>query len=130
ARADKIAAKPPSLSVEEAAAVPISGPTALQSLRDALRLEAGQHLLVLGAAGGVGHYAVQLAVAMGARVTGAATAPKLDLVRSLGADDVIDYRAVDPLESGPYDAILDTGGLRPLAAMRRALTPTGALAIV
>jgi len=130
ARADKIAAKPPSLTFEQAAAVPISGPTALQSLRDALRLEAGQHLLVLGAAGGVGHYAVQLGAAMGARVTGAASAPKLDLVRALGAAAAIDYRSADPLEAGPYDAILDTGGLRPLAAMRRALTPTGALAIV
>ncbi|WP_353988502.1 NAD(P)-dependent alcohol dehydrogenase [Ruicaihuangia caeni] len=130
AKPEKIAPKPASLSFEEAAAVPISGPTALQSLRDAVRLQAGQHVLVLGAAGGVGTFAVQLAKAMGARVTGAASGPKLELARSIGADAVIDYTVEDPLAAGPYDAILDMGGARPLAALRAALVPGGAIAIV
>lgn len=130
ARVDKIAPRPPALSFEEAAAVPISAPTALQALRDALRLKSGDHVLILGAAGGVGSYAVQIAKAMGARVTGASSGPKLELVRMLGADRAIDYTAVDPLAAGPYDAILDTGGARSMARLRAALTPTGALAIV
>lgn len=130
ARVGKIAPKPASLSFEEAAAIPISGPTALQSLRDALRVAPGDHVLILGAAGGVGLFAVQLAKAMGARVTGASSGPKLGLVRALGADLAIDYRAEDPLTAGPYDAILDTGGARSLASLRAALTPRGALAIV
>jgi len=130
ARADKVAPKPAAIAFDVAAAIPISGPTALQSLRDAVRLAPGEHLLVLGAAGGVGSYAVQLATAMGARVTGASSAAKVDLVSQLGADRAIDYTRQDPLALGPYDAIVDTGGGRTLASLRRALAPRGRIAIV
>lgn len=91
AREDKLALKPANLSFEQAAVVPVSGLTALQGLRDAGRVEAGQTVLVIGASGGVGTYAVQLATAFGARVTGVCSTAKVDLVRSIGADDVIDY---------------------------------------
>jgi NADPH:quinone reductase-like Zn-dependent oxidoreductase len=131
AREDKLAAKSPNLSFEQAAVVPVSGITALQSLRDAGRLQAGQRVLIIGASGGVGSYAVQIAKAMGGQVTGIASTAKLDLVRSLGADRVLDYSRED-FATGPdrYDLILDIAGNSPLSRLRRALTRSGTLVIV
>lgn len=131
AREDKLAAKPANLSFEQAAVVPISGLTALQALRDAGRVEAGQKVLIVGASGGVGSYAVQLAKAFGAQVTGVCSTAKVDLVRSLGADDVIDYTRADFADgSRRYDLVVDIGGNSRLSRLRRALTPTGTLVIV
>jgi NADPH:quinone reductase-like Zn-dependent oxidoreductase len=131
AREDKLAHKPANLSFEQAAVVPISGGTALQALRDAGRVEAGQKVLVIGASGGVGTYAVQLAKALGAQVTGVCSTAKVDFVRSIGADDVIDYTREDFADgSQRYDLILDIGGNSRLSRLRRALTPTGTLVIV
>jgi NADPH:quinone reductase-like Zn-dependent oxidoreductase len=122
--------KPATVSFEEAAAVTISALTALQGLRKG-KVEAGQRVLVIGAAGGVGSYAVQLAVAAGADVTGICRTEKMDFVRSLGADDVLDYTRERITDGGRrYDLILDTGGNRTLRELRRALTPTGTLVIV
>ena len=129
AKEHKLALKPASLSFEEAAVASISGITALQALTDIGRMEAGQEVLVLGASGGVGSYAVQLAKALGGKVTGVASTRKLDFVRSLGADDVIDYTATDPL-ARRYDLIIDAGGRNPLRRLRSALTPSGTLVIV
>ena len=129
--AGNLARKPANLSFEQAAVVPISGFAALQALRDVGQVQAGQRVLVLGAAGGVGSYAVQLAKAFGARVTGVASTRQLDLVRSLGADDVVDYTREDVTDgSRHWDLVIDTGGHRPLFRLRRALTPRGALVIV
>ncbi len=127
----KLAAKPASLTFEQAAVVPISAGTALQAVVDSGHVEAGQKVLVLGASGGVGSYAVQLAKALGADVTGVSSAAKLDLVRSLGADHVLDY-ARDDFADGKhqYDVILDIGGNPALSRLRRALTPTGRAVIV
>ena len=109
-REDKLAHKPQRLSFEQAAVVPISAGTALQALTDAGQVEAGQSVLVLGASGGVGTYAVQLAKAFGAEVTGVSSPAKLDLVRSLGADHVLDYTRADFADgSRRYDLILDIG---------------------
>jgi NADPH:quinone reductase-like Zn-dependent oxidoreductase len=132
AAAGKLARKPVGTTFRQAAALPISGLTALQAVRDHGRVQPGQRVLVIGAAGGVGSYAVQIAKAFGAEVTGVASTGKVDLVRSLGADHVIDYRLDDDLAAGErrYDVILDTGGNRPLRTLRRALTPTGTLVIV
>ena len=131
AREDKLALKPANLSFEQAAVVPVSGLTALQAVRDTGRVEAGQQVLVIGASGGVGSYAVQLAKAFGARVTGVCSTAKLEFVRSLGADDVIDYTREDFAGGGRrYDLILDIGGNSRLARLRRALTPTGTLVLV
>jgi NADPH:quinone reductase-like Zn-dependent oxidoreductase len=131
AREDKLAPKPASLTFEQAAAVPISASTALQGLRDQGRLKPGQTVLVIGASGGVGTFAVQLAKAFGAEVTGVASTAKLDLVRSIGADHVIDYTREDVADGGQrYDVILDIGGNRSLSHLRRALTPQGTLVIV
>jgi NADPH:quinone reductase-like Zn-dependent oxidoreductase len=131
AREDKLAHKPTNLSFEQAAVVPISGSTALQAVRDAGRVEAGQRVLVIGASGGVGTYAVQLAKASGAHVTGVCSTTKVDLVRSIGADAVIDYTRSDFADgSQRYDLILDIGGNSRLSRLRRALTPTGTLVIV
>lgn len=122
--------KPADVSFIEAAAVPISALAALQGLRKG-KVQAGQRVLVIGAGGGVGSYAVQLAVAAGADVTGICSAAKMDLVRSLGADDVLDYTREQITDGGRrYDLILDTGGNRKLRELRRALTPTGTLVIV
>ncbi len=131
AREDKLVHKPADLSFTQAAAVAISGLTAQQALNEVGRLQAGQQVLILGASGGVGSYAVQLARAAGAEVTGVASAAKADLVRSLGARHVIDYATTDAT-AGPtrYDLILDIGGRTRLAKLRRALTPTGTLVIV
>ena len=131
AKEHKLARKPASLTFEEAAVASISGITALQALTDIGRIEAGQEVLVLGASGGVGSYAVQLAKALGGKVTGVASTSKLDFVRSLGADDVIDYTASEALDgSRRYDLIVDTGGRNPLRRLRGALTPSGTLVIV
>ena len=131
ARPGKLAAKPSNLSFEEAAAVPISGLTALQAVRDHGRVQAGQTVLILGASGGVGSFAVQIAKAFGGEVTGVSSTAKLDTVRALGADHVLDYTRDDAVDgSHRYDVILDIGGNRRLSDLRRALTPTGRLVIV
>ena len=131
AREDKLARKPVNLSFEEAAAAPISGVTALQAVRDAGEVTVGQKVLVIGAGGGVGSFAVQLAKAFGAEVTGVCSTGKMDLVRSLGADAVIDYTNSDIASGGKlYDVILDTAGNRPLSVLRRVLAPQGTLVIV
>ncbi|GAA1060120.1 NAD(P)-dependent alcohol dehydrogenase [Agromyces bracchium] len=131
AREDKLAAKPRNLTFEQAAVVPVSGMTALQALRDAGRLEPGQRVLIIGASGGVGSYAVQLATALGGRVTGVASTAKLDLVASLGAERVIDYTREDFADGRDrYDLILDIGGNSPISRLRRALDPRGTLVIV
>ncbi len=131
AREDKLAHKPSNLSFDQAAVVAVSGLTALQSLLDVGRLEAGQHVLIVGASGGVGTYAVQIAKACGAEVTGVCSTAKVDLVRSIGADHVIDYTRAD-FASGPqrYDLILDIGGNSSLSRLRRALAPSGTLVLV
>jgi len=128
---DKLARKPPNLSFEQAAVVPISGGTAIQGLCDSGHIEAGQTVLVIGASGGVGTYAVQLAKAYGAEVTGVSSPAKVDLVRSIGADHVLDYTRDDYLDgSEKYDLILDIGGNNSLSRIRRALAPKGTLVIV
>lgn len=127
----RLAAKPARLSFEQAAITPISGVTALQALRDCGHVEAGQRVMVIGAAGGVGSFAVQLAKSFGATVTAVCGAGKADLVRGLGADEVIDYTREPIDRDGPrHDLIIDTAGNRPLRLLRRALTPHGTLALV
>lgn len=127
----KLAAKPASLSFEGAAAVPISGLTALQAVRDHGKVQAGQHVLVIGASGGVGSFAVQIAKAFGAKVTGVCSTAKLDLVSAMGADHVVDYTREDFADGRTrYDVILDTGGNSRVAQLRRALSPQGRLVIV
>jgi NADPH:quinone reductase-like Zn-dependent oxidoreductase len=131
AREDKLAHKPANLSFEQAAVVPISGGTAIQGLRDSGHIEAEQRVLVIGASGGVGTYAVQLAKAFGAEVTGVSSAAKVDMVRSIGADHVLDYSRDSYLDgTKKYDLILDIGGNNGLARLRRALTTKGTLVIV
>ncbi|MGW6708742.1 NAD(P)-dependent alcohol dehydrogenase [Streptomyces sp. NPDC054956] len=131
ARADKLAHKPAGLPLEEAAALPISGLTALQALRDAGRVQPGQRVLVIGAAGGVGTFAVQLAKAYGAHVTGVCSTTKTELVRSLGADEVVDYTREEFADGvRHYDLVLDTAGNRTLSHLRRALTPRGTLVVI
>ena len=131
ARADKLAPKPANLSFEQASAVPASGTTALQALRDKGKVRPGQTVLIVGAAGGVGSFAVQIAKAFGAQVTGVSSTSRVDLVRSLGADDVIDYtREVFAEQGKRFDLILDTAGARSLSHLRRALAPRGTLVIV
>jgi len=128
---DKLARKPSNLSFAQAAVVPVSGLTALQALRDAGNVESGQHVLIIGASGGVGSYAVQLAKAFGAQVTGVGSTKKLDLVRALGADYVIDYTQQDfAARITRYDLILDIGGNPALSRLRRVLTPTGTAVII
>jgi NADPH:quinone reductase-like Zn-dependent oxidoreductase len=128
---DTLAPKPKNLTFEQAATVPTSATAALQALRDAGRLTSGQQVLVVGASGGVGQFAVQIAKAFGAEVTGVCSTAKVDLVRSLGADDVIDYTQEDFTRGGPqYDLILDMGGNRSLSQLRRALRPGGTLVSV
>jgi NADPH:quinone reductase-like Zn-dependent oxidoreductase len=128
---DQLARKPRSLSFEQAAVVPVSGLTALQALTDVGRVETGQRVLIIGASGGVGSYAVQLAKTLGAEVTGVSSTTKLDLVRSLGADHLIDYTREDFADGAErYDLILDIAGNPTLSRLRRALTPTGTAVIV
>ncbi|MGH9262336.1 MAG: NAD(P)-dependent alcohol dehydrogenase [Acidimicrobiales bacterium] len=131
ARPDKLAPKPANLTFEQAAAVPISALTALPALRDRGKVQPGQTVLNIGAAGGVGSFAVQLAKAFGAKVTGVCSTTKVDLVRSIGADHVIDYTREDFADTGQdYDVILDIGGNRSLSHLRRALTREGTLVLV
>jgi NADPH:quinone reductase-like Zn-dependent oxidoreductase len=127
----QLATKPGNLSFEQAAVVPVSGMTALQAVRDGGRVQTGQQVMVIGAAGGVGSYAVQIAKAFGATVTGVCSTAKVDLVRSIGADDVIDYTrdAVDR-DGARYDVVIDIAGNRPLSLLRRAMTPRGTLVLV
>ncbi|WP_233563517.1 NAD(P)-dependent alcohol dehydrogenase [Haloarcula sp. Atlit-7R] len=131
AHEDKLAHKPANLSFKQAAAVAISGLTALQGLRDHGRIEPGQKVLIIGASGGVGTFAVQIAKAFDAHVTGVCSTAKMDLVQSIGADHVIDYTRDDFAERKQhYDLILDIGGNSSLARLRRALVPQGTLVIV
>jgi NADPH:quinone reductase-like Zn-dependent oxidoreductase len=130
AREGTLARRPAALSFEQAGAVAVSGLTALQGLRDAGRIKPGQKVLVIGASGGVGSYAVQIARSFGAEVTGVCGTAKADLVRSIGADDVIDYTRADFADGQRhYDLILDIGGNSRLSRLRRALTPRGTLVI-
>jgi NADPH:quinone reductase-like Zn-dependent oxidoreductase len=123
-------AKPKNLSVEQAAAIPCAGVTALQAVRDHGAVQAGQRVLVNGAGGGVGTFAVQIAKAFGAHVTGVCSTGSLELVRSLGADEVVDYTAEDFTRGDRYDVIIDNVGNRSLGALRGALTPAGTLVMV
>ena len=131
AKTGKLAPKPSTLSFAQAAAVPVSGITALQAVRDHGRVEAGQHVLIIGASGGVGSFAVQITKAFGATVTGVCSPAKLAHVSALGADHVIDYTTTD-FAGGEqrYDVVLDIGGNSALPRLRRALTPRGVLVIV
>ena len=126
----KLAHKPANLTFEQAAVLGVSGCAALQGLRDAGRLQPGQHVLITGASGGVGTFAVQIAKAMGAEVTGVCSTAKTGLVRSIGADHVLDYTR-DDVAGDPrrYDLILDLAGNTPLSRLRRALTATGTLVL-
>lgn len=130
ARESKLARKPANLSFAQAAAVGVSALTALQALIDVGRVESGHKVLITGASGGVGSYAVQLAKAFGAKVTGVCSGPKADLVRALGADDVIDYTRGDFADGAHrYDLIIDLAGNATLRRLRRALTPAGTAVI-
>lgn len=123
--------KPERLSHVQAAIVPTSGTTALQAVRDHGHVEAGQTVLVIGASGGVGSFAVQIARALGGHVTGVASTSKVDFVRSLGAEHVLDYRAGDITEQGNrYDVVIDVGGSRPFSTLRKLLAPRGTLVFV
>jgi NADPH:quinone reductase-like Zn-dependent oxidoreductase len=127
----RLAHKPVNLTLGQAAVLAVSGVPALQALRDHAEVRDGQSVLIIGASGGVGTYAVQLALGFGARVTAVCSTSKVDMVRSLGAARVIDYTRSDFADSGErYDAILDIGGNASLARLRRALTPDGTLVIV
>ena len=130
ARAGKLAHKPASLTFGQAAAVAVSGLTALQGLRDVGRLRPGQHVLIIGASGGVGTFAVQIGKALGAQVTGVCSPAKAGLVASIGADHVLDYTRDDFANGAQrYDLILDLAGNTPLSRLRRALTATGTLVL-
>jgi NADPH:quinone reductase-like Zn-dependent oxidoreductase len=131
ARPGRLARKPANLSFEQAAAVPVSALTALQAVRDRGRVQSGQRVLIVGASGGVGTFALQIAKAFGAEVTAVCSTGKMDLVRALGADHVIDYTRDDFVDGQRrYDVILDVGGNRRLSHLRRALTRDGTLVIV
>jgi NADPH:quinone reductase-like Zn-dependent oxidoreductase len=130
ARQHRLATKPTNLTFEQAAATPISAVTALQSIRDA-QIQSGQRVLITGAAGGIGSFAVQLVQTYGASVTGVCGTSKVELVRSLGAEDVIDYTQHEIDHNGTrYDVIIDTAGNRPLSVLRRAVTVRGTIALV
>jgi NADPH:quinone reductase-like Zn-dependent oxidoreductase len=130
-KAEDLVPKPARLSFEEAGALPISGITALRAIRDEGHVQRGQSVLIIGAAGGVGSLAVQIAKAYGAKVTAVSSTSKEDLVRSIGAHDVIDYAREDFTDgSRHWDVIIDTAGRRSLSRLRRALTPKGTLVIV
>lgn len=131
AKESKLVHKPASLSFEEAGVAAISGITALQGVVDVAGVQPGQRVLVIGASGGVGTYAVQIAKALGAHVTGVASGRKHDMVRALGADRVVDYATTDYLDGAVrYDIVFDIGGLNSLKRLRSALTETGTLVIV
>lgn len=126
ARAKALAVKPAALSFEQAAALPVAGLTALQALRDVARVAPGQTVLINGASGGVGTFAVQIAKAYGATVTGVCSTRNVELVRSLGADAVVDYKVQDFLaQPARYDVIVDNVGNRSLGELRGALNPGG-----
>lgn len=123
---NRLALKPANLTFEQAAAVPVAGSTALQGLRDRARVQPGQKVLINGAAGGVGTFSVQIARWIGAEVTGVCSSRNVDLVRSIGADHVIDYTRDDFARGAQrYDVVFDCVGNRPLMACRRVLTPRG-----
>lgn len=135
ARADRLVVKPPTLDWIAAAAVPTSSVTALQALRDIGEVRAGHRVLIIGATGGVGTYATQLAVALGAHVTAVCSTPNMELAGSLGAHEVIDYTQQDPTDpaassGGRFDVILDIAGGRPLGQLRRVLADDGTLVLV
>lgn len=131
ARESKLALKPEGVSFEQAAAVPIAGMTALQALRDKAHLQPGQKVLINGAAGGIGTFAVQIAKSIGAHVTGVCSTKNVELVRSLGADRVVDYTCDDFTHDGErYDVVLDNVGNRTLSAMKSVLRPNGMCVIV
>lgn len=126
--ADELAPKPANLTFGQAAAVPTAATTALQALRDAGKVQPGQKVLINGASGGVGTFAVQIAKALGAEVTGVCSARNVEMVRSIGADGVIDYAKEDFTQGGPrYDLILDNVGNHSFSDLRRALTPEGVI---
>lgn len=127
-RPARLLPKPANLTFEQAAAVSMAGYTALQAVRDKAEVQPGQRVLITGAAGGVGSFAVQLAKHFGAHATGVCSTSKTELVRSLGADAAIDYTR-EPI-TGTYDVIIDTAGNRPLGVLRRLLTPRGTLVLV
>lgn len=128
---DKLVPKPTNITSEQAAAIPVSGTTALRAVRDEGRVQPGQRVLVIGAAGGVGSLAVQIAKGFGAEVTGVSSTSKTDLVRSIGADDAIDYTREDFADGARHwDVIIDTAGRRPLRQLRLALTRKGTLVVV
>jgi NADPH:quinone reductase-like Zn-dependent oxidoreductase len=128
AEADKVVPKPARLSFEQAAGVPMAGQTALRAIRDVGRVRAGHRVLINGASGGVGSFAVQIATAMGAEVTGVCSTANVELVRSIGAAQVIDYTREDFTDGRlRYDVVHDNVGNHPLRRLRRALTPTGTL---
>jgi NADPH:quinone reductase-like Zn-dependent oxidoreductase len=131
AGADRLVAKPANLTAQQVAAVPVSGCAALQAVRDRGQVRAGQRVLVIGAGGGIGTYAVQLAHHAGAEVTGVCSTSKVDLVRSLGATHVVDYTR-SPLDSAGtgYDVVIDIAGLRPLSELRPLLARRGTLVMV
>jgi NADPH:quinone reductase-like Zn-dependent oxidoreductase len=130
ARADRLARKPDTITFKQAAAVPTAAVTALQGLRDSGRLAAGHQTLVIGASGGVGTFAVQIAKAFGAEVTGVCSTGNVELVRSIGADDVIDYTSEDVVRSGRrYDLVFQLAGTRSPLELRRTLRPTGTLVL-
>jgi NADPH:quinone reductase-like Zn-dependent oxidoreductase len=130
AREDQLVHKPANLTFEEAAAIPTAALAALRGLRDVGRVQAGQKVLINGASGGVGHFAVQIAKALGAEVTGVCSAKNVEMVRSIGADHVIDYTREDFTDGGErYDVILDNVENRSLSDVRRALTPPGTLVL-
>ncbi|WP_421118541.1 NAD(P)-dependent alcohol dehydrogenase [Aquihabitans daechungensis] len=131
AKEEKLAHRPDGVTPEQAAALVDSASTALQAVRDHAEVRAGQRVLVLGASGGVGSFAVQIAKARGAEVTGTASTAKISFVADLGADHVIDHTTSDPLATEqPFDVIIDIGGNRPVKAMRRVLAADGTLVIV
>jgi NADPH:quinone reductase-like Zn-dependent oxidoreductase len=125
---DALALKPANLTFEQAAAVPMAGLVALQAIRDQGSVQAGQTVLINGASGGIGTFAVQIAKSLGAEVTGVCSTRNVDMVRSIGADHVVDYTVEDFTRSGRrYDFVLDNVANHPLSDLRRAVTPTGAL---
>jgi NADPH:quinone reductase-like Zn-dependent oxidoreductase len=128
AKVERLARKPQAITFEQAASIPVAGCTALQALRDHGRLQSEQHVLVIGAAGGVGSFAVQIANALGAVVTGVCGTAHLDFVRALGADTVVDYTRDEPF--GRYDLVLQVAGNASVGRLRRLLTPQGTLVIV
>ena len=130
ARENRLTAKPVKLTFEQAAALPVSALTALQAVRDQAKVRAGQRVLITGAGGGIGTFAVQLAKARGATVTGVCGPAKADLVRSIGADSVLDYtrQEIDG-DGNRYDVIIDISGSRPLSVLRRALAPGGVIVL-